>query len=589
MTAKLTQHWRLASLAAFLSVGLLTFHYITGTVQGASFHYNLSWYEAFRNAFWQGDLYPRFLPDLWHGMGGADFYFYGPMPFWFTATFGEAVCPGCSTSQTFSVSAAWMMILSGVTFFIFARRFFKPAWAGFGAILYVFLPMHYLVTWYVAQTVGTVLALAILPLLALSVTKLIEENKGGVLFSASFTALALTHLPSTLLIGHLLVVCILWAAFTRESDWRGRFALVMRFAPWGLLSVALSAVYWLPALALLDTVSSEMLYTSYYDATKWLFFDGLPENDPYEANLYKWPLFLAVFTAVAAGSILYGKSERASLFMWVVVPSLLVLFLMSILSYPVWKFWIINKVQFPYRSMVLADLSIAVSAIVIVRNFVRHWGDKTAMRSRLIAAFGTFALFFAVLAPLQKSSEVTAQGWGQTEEFLPVAPPEYIPPRFIELALERFRAKVTDEDNNAQRYLMFFEEMRLGYQAALNAFEADAPGSVLIPHINERMTLIVDLPDAQTVRIPLSAWTFWRAELSDGTPVELRTNQDLGVLEATLPAGSNTVNLSLIETAPQRIGSAITFFAILVSLFWGGLVAYRRRRGHKNAFATSIA
>ena len=589
MIAQLTQHRRLAALASFLSLSLLAFHYTTGTVQGASFHYNLSWYEGFRNAFWQGELYPRFLPDLWYGMGGADFYFYGPLPFWLTATFGEAVCPGCSTSQTFSVSAAWMMILSGVTFFIFARRFFKPAWAGFGAILYVFLPMHYLVTWYVAQTVGTILALAILPLLALAVTKLIEEKKGGVLFTATFTAMALTHLPTTLLVGHLLAVCILWAAFTRESAWRGRFAFIMRFAPWGLLGAALSAIYWLPALALLDTVSSEMLYTSYYDATKWLFFDGLPENDPYEANLYKWPLFLAVFSAIAAGSILYNKPERASLFLWAVVPSLLVLFLMSILSYPVWKFWIINKVQFPYRSMVLADLSIALSAVVIVRNFARHWGDKAAMRSRLLAVFGAFALFFAFLGPLQKSAEVTAKGWGETEAFLPVAPPEYIPPRFIELALERFRAKATDDDNNAERYLMFFEEMRLGYQAALEAFEADAPGAVLIPQINERMTLITDLPEATRVRLPLSAWTFWRAELSDGTPLDLSINQDLGVLEAALPAGPTTVNLTLIETVPQRIGTGITFFALLVSLFWGALVVYRRRKGQKNSFATSIA
>jgi len=581
-------YWRLAAIVFVICVLLLGFHYITGTPQGASFHYNLSWFEGFRNAFWQGDLYPRFVPDLWYGMGGTDFYFYGPLPFWFASIFGEATCPGCSTSQVFSISAAWMLIFAGVSFFIFARRYFSPAWAGFGAILYVLLPVHYLVTWFVAQTIGTILAVAILPLFALATTRLIEENRGGWLFAACLTALALSHLPTTLIILHLLGLFVVCAAGLRAETWRGAITLMMRFVPWGLLGIALSAFYWLPALALLDTVSSDMLYSDYYDATKWLLLDGLPENNPIETLWFKWALILAVTTAIGAGSILYRRGQISSLLLWIIVPTLFTAFLMTIFSYPIWKYWIINKVQFPYRTLVVADFSIALAAIVIVRNLLANRLGAHAMRARMIAGFSALTLAFAYINPVSQSADVTVRGWGQTDEFLPVAPPEYIPREMMQLTLMAFRARVTDDDNNADRYLIFFEEMQLAYDAAQTAFAQDAPGATLTPQINDRMRLNVDLPGAASVRLPVASWQFWRAERADGTPVPLMTNAELGVLEIALPAGPSSVQLYLVETMPQKIGSWISLITLLGLLIGVAGLLFRAKVSVDKPLATSI-
>ena len=587
MRYSFTQHWRLSVIAFSLSAALLAFHHLVGTPHGASFHYNLSWYEGFRNAFWAGDLYPRFVPDLWYGMGGADFYFYGPLPFWFTAIFGEATCPGCSTSQVFSISAAWMMILSGVTFFVFARRFFDPRWAFFGAILYVFLPVHYLLNWYVAQTIGTMLALVILPIFALATIQLNEERKSGLLFALCLAGLTLSHLPTTLIIIHVVALLVLGAAFLRTENWREGIRLVARFIPWATLGVALSAIYWVPAIMLLDTVSSNMLYSDYYDATNWLLLDGRPESDPSDTQRFKGSLILAVITSLGAGSLLYAKRDQSSLFLWIIVPALLAAFLMTILSYPVWKYWIINKVQFPYRTMVLADFSIALAMIVIGQHAVKAWPDKSAFKIRMIAIFSALALFAAYLSPLSKSVEITQSGWGQTDEFLPVAPPEYIPPAFMQLAFNRFRDRVTDDVNNQDRYILFFEEMQVGYADALVAFESDAPGATLLPQINERMQLQIDLPEAKTVRLPVASWTFWRAQLSDGTPLTLSENAELGILQIDLPAGRSEVELYLIKTPPQQIGSLISLIAILSLL--GTIILRVRIKSPNKPLETSVA
>jgi|GEM_PF-2413485 len=587
MLRRTKNYWRLSAIAIALSGTLFAFHYYIGTPHGASFHYNLSWYEGFRNSFWAGDLYPRFVPDLWYGMGGVDFYFYGPLPFWFTATFGEATCPGCSTSKVFSVSAAWMMILSGATFFIFACRFFEPKWATFGAIVYVVLPVHYLVNWYVAQTIGTMLALAILPVFALATIQLIEEKKSGCLFAICLAGLTLSHLPTTLIILHVVPLLVISAAYVRTDSWRQALPLILRFVPWGVLGMALSAFYWLPAIMLLDTVASNMLYLEYYDATNWLLLDGKPESDPSDTQRFKGSLLLAVITCVGASRFLYTRRQESSLFLWILVPSLFAAFLMTILSYPVWKYWIINKVQFPYRTMVLVDFSIALAWIVIARHALQSWFDRNAVGVRLMAVLSAFLLCTAYLSPLNKTIEVVKNSWGETEEFLPVAPLEYIPPTFMQLALDRFRERVSDNTNNSDRFILYFEEMQIGYERARSAFASDAPGATLVPQINDRMLLQVELLQARTVRLPVASWTFWRARLSDGTPVHLSENAELGTLQIELPAGTSDVELYLITTMPQQRGSLISLLA-LMGLF--GTIVLRVRRNSKNKpVRTSIA
>lgn len=74
---------RLALLAALLVVPV--FFALLGTPQGHSYGFNLSWHVAFEAAQAQGALYPRHLPELGFGVGGLDFFFYGPLPFFLAA------------------------------------------------------------------------------------------------------------------------------------------------------------------------------------------------------------------------------------------------------------------------------------------------------------------------------------------------------------------------------------------------------------------------------------------------------------------------------------------------------------------------
>lgn len=591
MLNAIKSNWRLAACAFGLGLVLLLLHGLTGAPEGESYKFNLPWFDAFRNSFWAGDLYPRFLPDLWYGMGGYDFFFYAPMPFWLSAVLGEATCPGCDSGTVFALGGAWMIILSGGTFFLFARRFFETRWAGVGGIVYAVLPYHYLIDWFDRQAVGEVAAMVFLPLIALSMIRLIEEKKGGALFALSFAALALSHLPTTLIALHLLAGIGIWLLI-RESEWRGRLELIARFTVWGGLGVALSAFYWMPALGLLSSVSPDMLATDFYTPTAWLFLDGRPEISPERALIMKWALALVVVVAGASAMILrsaslQGKAAPPALIVWIIGPSVFAFFFMTVFSYPIWDIWILNRVQFPWRSLVVADLSIALGAVVIMRSLFRNQGGGEIMKHRILAALCSIVLGFTLLAQAPKVTGAVQAGQALSGTFKPVGTPEYVPPQFLQPALERFRATVTDADTGDDRYDLFFAEMERSIAAAFNALQADAPGAVLIALPHDRVRLQVDLAQAAEVRVPLLAWPYWRAVKEQGEALTLGVDAELGIVSVSLPEGPSTVEFHIAETVPQKIGSTISLLAFLLLIIGSAFGTHQRNSRAEKPLATS--
>lgn len=587
MSHAIKSHARLIACASLLGLGLLVFHGLVGTPEGESYKFNLPWFDAFRSAFWAGDVYPRFLPELWYGLGAYDFFFYGPLPFWFSALIGEASCPGCDSGTVLSLGGAWMIIASGITFFLFARRFFAPAWAGFGAMLYAVLPYHYLIDWFDRQAIGEVAALMILPLLALATTKLIEDKKGGVLFAVSVAALALSHLPTTLIFVHLLAAIMVWVLL-QTKGWAMRAELALRFTVWGLLGISLAAFYWVPALGLLHTVSPEMLATDFYNPMAWLFLDGQPEISPERSLIMKWGLALAVGSALGSLFILKRTSSPGALTLWIAGPSLFAFFLMTVFSIMIWEHWILNRVQFPWRALAVADLSIALSAIVITKHALETRKDAKAWRGRLTAAAAGFLLLGTAATQMPNVTDTVARGNALAGAHKPIGTPEYVPPGFLSPALTRFRSSVTDQDIGEARYDLFFAEMQRSVEAARAALQADAPGAVMSAHPHDRVSLTVTLEEARTIRLPLANWPHWRAQTQDGRPLFVGADAEQGLVTVALPQGRSEIELFLAEAPPQRLGSMLSLVALFGLLGGGVFCRIRRKFSADKPLATSL-
>ena len=101
----LTLRARVAVLSALLVAPVL--FALLGTPQGHSYGFNLSWHVAFEAAQAQGAVYPRHLPELNFGVGGLDFFFYGPLPFFVAAGPAAWLCPGCAPQCQQRRTDAW--------------------------------------------------------------------------------------------------------------------------------------------------------------------------------------------------------------------------------------------------------------------------------------------------------------------------------------------------------------------------------------------------------------------------------------------------------------------------------------------------
>ena len=150
----------LAFVCAVACLSLLT-AFVFGPPLGHSLPNNLVWLKSFDAAIWRGEIYPRWLPELWFGSGSPDFFFYGPLPFWISSVLGHAICWSCDVGGLLTAGGFIILGLSGVNYFLFASRFFPKEWALVAAGVYMVLPYHLSVDWGLRQAFGEFMSTSI--------------------------------------------------------------------------------------------------------------------------------------------------------------------------------------------------------------------------------------------------------------------------------------------------------------------------------------------------------------------------------------------------------------------------------------------
>ncbi len=567
MQAAFSRHWRLILMVTALAVGLLAYHAAIGTPGGHSYRHNLPWFTAFDEAFWSGDLYPRHLPDLWFGLGGLDFYFYAPMPFWIASTVGQISCGGgCAPGTAFAIGGAWMIILSGVSFFVLARRFFGVNWAAFAAVLYCVLPYHYAMDWIIRQAVGEIAAAIFIPLLILAAIKLLEERKCGWMLSLSFAGLVLSHLPVALITAHFLAAVVLWKTWDLRDDLGATAKLVGTFALWGGLGAALSAIYWLPAFMLLEDVSSSLLFHVYSMPTRWLFLDGQAEPNPATALMIK----AIMMAALILSALLWWKRDEVrdvvskdGLLTWTLAPVFFAAVLMTPVSWLMWEKWIISSVQFPWRVMILVDVSLALGATALLVAAVKQFRDKGRLLEAWLPSLIVGAALLVSTSVLIPAAQDATMRSGQP--FAMAGAPEYFPQPFM---------SAVRETHGVQRgYDSLFAVIEQ-IQASEAAAQAEAAYEVsVLSEASDRLMLQVSLSEPGPVTLVFPHWDYWQGRLVDSDePLALYPGPRFGLMTFDLPAGEHRVELSLPPTVFERIG---TWLSAISGMFFIGLVFFR--------------
>jgi len=540
-----------AGLAVAVAVAVLVLFVALGVPPGHSAALNLSWSRHFTEALSWSAPYPRHLPGLWAGFGGNDFFFYAPLPFWLVAVLVAPLCAGCGAETEFVLGAALFLALSGLTCHAFLRSFFSPGAAAVGALVYVILPYHLLLDWVARQAVGEFAAFAFLPLVALGVERLRRGRGGGLALSLGVAGTALSHLPTALLAAHVFAILCLFLILGGNGPARHRvtlFALVVWRAGLGLM---LAALYWLPAIVLLDRVSPDLLFTPYFEPWNWLFGAGTdPLGEGFVAGV--------VICLVGAAPILLAAlvHARGATLVWIVVPIAVALGLNLWLAEPIWRHWIISKVQFPWRLMIFVDLATSVAAATLVACAVGRAGRLTLMAVAIAAAI-PYALLSRSIDLVGPPHPATGGGitW--------IGAMEYLSPETVEAVLRRL----------GQAEITYFDMVPVARTMAEMAgdFRAAGLGGEVIDRGVRSITLRPQ-PGQDVLSAPVLYWDLWRAEGPDGAPLRLRANESYGTIDIQAPEGGfggGPVTLRLARHWSEWTGLGLSCVAlILLAIGW---------------------
>jgi hypothetical protein len=341
----------------------------------------------FDRSIQDGVWYPRWAPDFAFGYGYPFFNIYGPLAFYM----GEVLhLLGLGFVSAVKSVFAFSLLLSGVTMFLFVRRFMGSRAGFLAGLVYIYIPYH-IVDVYVRASLAESLALAFLPLnLWLFYEAVATPRLAAVLGAGlSYAGLMLTHNGLALLFSPLLGIYLIFLVFSRALagskrglSWSERIPGLARVLVRSslppilglLLGLGLSAIFWLPMALEFKYVRLDQWMGGYYgyrDHFVYLFqlFSpfwgyGLSEpglEDGFPFQLGAIPVVFGFLSLVALRRIERGELRRLLLFFQ--ATTVVIIFLMLPASALLWEVLrLVTFAQFPWRLLTLAIVALSFLA-----------------------------------------------------------------------------------------------------------------------------------------------------------------------------------------------------------------------------------
>jgi len=203
----------------------------------------------------QGQLYPRWSPDMAYGYGYPLFNFYAPFSFYLA----EALhLLGLSFVAAWNGTMFLCLLAAGLFAYLLARDWMPEHGAVVAASAYLLAP-YTIYDIYFRGNLAESTALPLLPLVLWAFGRLVRSRQARYLALAaiSLALLLLTHQVMTLLFLPVLAIYVL-LLWWREGHVPWHLLIVLTA---GLLALGLSAFFWMPAFLEKETVQIEQAFT----------------------------------------------------------------------------------------------------------------------------------------------------------------------------------------------------------------------------------------------------------------------------------------------------------------------------------------
>jgi hypothetical protein len=533
----------LPALTPFLSLGLPYSH------DGVNHLIRLA---ALDRLLHDGAMYPRWIPQLFVGLGYPLLNFYGPATY-YLAEFLHLL--GFGLLQAFSATLVVLLILGGFGMYRLAYDVFggRRAWAALiSATAYMYAP-YLLTNLFVRGAIAELAAQALLPWVLWSYRRLIYSSEPiRYLLPAvlSLGILAITHTISLMFVPPLLLiyVLVLW--------WRnGRRRVAIRWLAAALaLSAGVSAFFWLPVIGETRYLSGETYQIARALLSRFVwtwdsllgrgfFYDysgNAPGETPFRLGLVQLGLALA-------GLIVARRRDPEWLFF--IAASLVAGLGISSLAVPLWtNAGILVAVQFPWRLLIVLSLLLALFSGGIVLRARPAW-------ARAAVALAAIGLIIAADTP--------HIGW---MPYFPAGDEALNWPEIAQFEGEGPYGTMFSRELNP-----LWEEGVSPDGRIMLAPEPDAQGGSFAVEARRAgpygLEATVSSDEGGPLRFMTHYFPGWRVVVDRGSILPVYPSTNLGLLTVDLPAGAHELRLTWSGTAIQKFATAFSLLT-LVGLAW---------------------
>lgn len=352
---------------------------------------HVAWQRAFSSQLWGGELYPRWLADMNTGLGSPAFFIYPPV-----SQFVAAVLAPWSDSfawvyQRIGIAATVAFIGSGIGGYLWLRKLTSNSVSALvGAMVFLAAPYHLFIDTYYRSAYAELWAFTWAPFSLLAIHFMRDRARLGlILYSVATSALLLSHAPSCIA---LLPAYIAYAALLSIIHKQKGIFLWTCVATG--IAILLAGAYLGTALTHQVYINTGALYGGNFDFGRSFLFSAAQWN-----HAKMKPAITAITLVQSSAIVVLGimtiRSEVDRSRKWfasaAIAASLLVLFMMSSISMPVWAaISVLQKIQFAWRLLVLQTVCLAMiaalfSASTHAMTLARPGVVRRAMTPLLIA------------------------------------------------------------------------------------------------------------------------------------------------------------------------------------------------------------
>lgn len=566
----------LADYAGLVVVGLLCFWavFFDGYPIGDDYKNQIIAFEAFREQIEQGVLYPRWLQDINHGFGGANLFFYAPLIYYVEYVIDILLPFDAPTTTILSLNALFFLLFSGFSCRLWLLGFCSRWGAFAGAALYMAAPYHLFIDLYERNNGAESAVYAWTPLLLM----LLQADGGRreariAKFGAIYALFVVTHLPSAVVVTPFAGAWALLYAFMKHEGPRPELFRVLgaeglHFAVSLGLGVLIAGLYLYPALTLLDLVRSHVMWSGpFYDYKNWFIWGGDRCPEVFGGFCMQMSLVATgtVFVPVLGCLAVSGHMSRHAKAVMGALAILIVacFFLMTPLSLFVWEFVTpLQKVQFPFRLMVVADLLFA--------GLIGLLFTPSAEAAHRFKVHGARICVFMVLAFLSFHTARFVQNSPHPDQ------------EFFDYRIKHRILTGEFFPNNPEMTINILDFVDKTPALPLYRTEPETIKVALVERTPRQFTFAVEAERPGVLYVRQFYFPGWAAEIiRDGKepgPPEIRAVEPYGQVSLALPKGHYQVRLFMSRLPQELIGGLMSLCGLVLMLLLFFSERFKRRR-----------